>query len=99
MDESWLRSLEDKCPEGYQVKDGPYLQLHAQNVIGNIKEWDDIARGLQWALTRNPYIGQAVGTDTGLWMYPLKHPSLLIVFYRIDDNNCEVIIDDIKRLD
>ena len=97
MVENWLSNLNNNCPEGYEVRDSPAFLMRAQDVIGSIKEWDEIRRH-DWALTRNAHIGQPIhGTD--LWMRRIDYDYILVLFHTVDEDKCEVMYQDVRRLD
>lgn len=99
MVEHWLENSGNNCPDGYEVIDGAGFLMRAHDVIGAIPEWDEIRRIHDWAMTRNPYLKATPLYGSNLWMRRIEYRFLPVLFYRIDEENCQVIFEDLRRMD
>ena len=78
----WLTNFS----QGYEVKDGPRFAQSVQQKLGGFPRWDEVIRGLEMVLRRNP---KAVGKmlSDGIFVLPINIPtnSSIYLQYKIDD--------------
>lgn len=75
----------------------PRFEADAARIEPDAKQWDEILRGVEWQLTRDPRSGERVGR-TDVWAVPSR-PFVnrreeiveLTVYYRFDDDNVTLI--------
>lgn len=57
--------------------------IQVEDVVGDIKDWDDAKWSGNWALEKNPTAGQYI-PDGDSWALILRTDPPVVVFYKID---------------
>ena len=88
------------CDEGYEIIEGDGFQTQVRSLLSSIERWDEIRRGLDWALNRNPtdpsFTTHLAGRS---WFTHIAGTRELFIIYDVDEENCAVVYTNVSLLD
>ena len=79
--------MAEQFSKGYQLVEGPRFERSVLQKVGGFPRWDEVIRGWDMVLRRNPKAVGAVLSD-GIFALPINIPTnsfLIYLLYEIDD--------------
>jgi hypothetical protein len=82
----------------YELVETPEFLGLVEDVIGSMDRWDEIKRGRDWLLERDPKRGSYL-PHYDLWVLFFRTHPAIVVYYEIDEAQRQVIPTDIHILE
>ena len=74
--------------QGYELVEGEGFATSVKEILGAVHRWDEIRRGLDWALNRGPTDPSFATRLTGnLWVVEISGPPKMAVFYEVNEKD------------
>ena len=71
-----------------EIVKSPQCEKEAEDLLGSVERVDDFFRGLEWALSKDPFCGQNLEPNSPIWVItsaPAGIETRIVVYYTFSD--------------